>query len=181
MSELDEYGIIRYIVDLGDRVVSILINDIAEELECSDGLFKIKTKYLPITTTLKNWADVKSEYINIRGKRYYVNGYHKGNEMHVVEDFRTMKFGGTLYISTDDPDNPYSLDWLLANKEFGGHDAGYLKRNYTEYTNFRFYFYDNYLDFTINKKSFNDFYGFQKAVSRAFSATLQESQKKHSV
>ena len=177
MSELDEFGIIRYIVDLGDRVVSIPINDIAEEVD-TDWLFKIKTKYLPIAPTLKNWADIKSEYINIRGKRYYVKGYHKGNETHVVEDFRTMRFGDTLYISTDDPDNPYSLDWLLANKEFGGHDGGYLRRNYGRYTKFVFYFYGDLVRFTINKKSFNDFYGFQKAVSRAFSAAYQESQKK---
>lgn len=177
MSELDEFGIIRYIVDLGDRVVSIPINDIAEELE-TDGLFKIKTKYLPIAPTLKNWADVKSEYINIRGKRYYVKGYHKGNETHVVEDFRTMRFGDTLYISTDDLDNPYSLDWLLVNKDFGGCDGGYLRRNYGRYTKFVFYFYGDLVRFTINKKSFNDFYGFQKAVSRAFSSAYQESQKK---
>lgn len=30
MSELDEFGIVRYIIDTGDKVVSILLNDIAE-------------------------------------------------------------------------------------------------------------------------------------------------------
>lgn len=177
MCELDEYGIIRYIIDFGDRVVSIIINDIAEELP-NDGLFKTKLSYLPISPTMKNWIDVKTEYILIGSRRYYVKGYFKGNELHVVEDFITMKEGDTLYISTQDPDSAYDLDWLLANKSLGGCDGGYLKRNYRKYTKFAFYFYGDIVQFSIDKKSFNDFYGFQKAVSHAFLAALQESQKK---
>lgn len=181
MSKLDEYGIIRYIIDLGDRIISIPINDIAEEIDNDRCLFKIKTSQLPIAPTIKNWIDIKSEYILINSKRYYVEGYFVGKEVYVVEDFMPMTEGDTLYISTEDPDNKYSLDWLLANKDFGGCDGGYLKRNYTRYTKFVFYFYGDIVKFVIDRKTFNDFYGFQKAVSRAFSASYQEAQKKQGV
>ena len=46
MSELDEFGIVRYIIDTGDKVVSILLNDIAEDDDTV--LLKIKSEYVPV-------------------------------------------------------------------------------------------------------------------------------------
>ena len=48
MSELDEFGIVRYIIDTGDKVVSILLNDIAEDTgDNDDTLLFVKSEHIP--------------------------------------------------------------------------------------------------------------------------------------
>jgi len=180
MSELDEFGIVRYIIDTGDKVVSILLNDIAEDDDTV--LLKIKSEYVPVRSDPFNGYLTKSyicEWIDVRGKRYYTDSW-KGLEeyIYVVIDDWVNEKGKTLRISTEDRENPYSLDWLLANKEFGGNDGGYLKRNYKIFSTCEFYFYGDLVRFKIDKNTFHDFYGFQKAASRGFSKAYQEAQKK---
>ena len=51
MSELDEFGIVRYIIDTGDKVVSIMVNDIAEDVD-GNLLMKIKKKHIPFYSAL---------------------------------------------------------------------------------------------------------------------------------
>lgn len=76
MSELDEFGIVRYIIDTGDKVVSILLNDIAEATgEDHDTLLmKVKKDNILIYEELW-WEDTPKfeEYILAKGVKLYVN------------------------------------------------------------------------------------------------------------
>lgn len=77
MSELDEFGIVRYIIDTGDKVVSILLNDIAEDTgDNDDTLLFVKNKYIPFYDEL--FEDVKQydEYILVKNVKIYVGTWH---------------------------------------------------------------------------------------------------------
>ena len=76
MSELDEFGIVRYIIDTGDKVVSILLNDIAEDAgdEYNTLLMKIKKYNIPIYEELLDEDPERlAEYILVKGIKLYVS------------------------------------------------------------------------------------------------------------
>lgn len=77
MSELDEFGIVRYIIDTGDKVVSILLNDIAEDTgDNDDTLLFVKSEHIPFYDEL--WEGVKQydEYILVKGAKIHVSTWH---------------------------------------------------------------------------------------------------------
>lgn len=76
MSELDDFGIVRYIIDTGDKVVSILLNDIAEDAgdEHDTLLMKIKKHKIPIYEELLDEDPERlAEYILVKGIKFYVS------------------------------------------------------------------------------------------------------------
>lgn len=83
MSELDEFGIVRYIIDTGDKVVSILVNDIAEATgdDYDTFLMKVKLTNIPIYDELY-WEDTPKfeEYILVKGVKFYVQTW-------IIEDY----------------------------------------------------------------------------------------------
>ena len=77
MSELDEFGIVRYIIDTGDKVVSILLNDIAEDTgDNDDTLLFVKSEHIPFYDEL--FEDVKQydEYILVKNVKIHVGTWH---------------------------------------------------------------------------------------------------------
>lgn len=115
MSELDEFGIVRYIIDTGDKVVSILLNDIAEDVD-DRLLMKVKKKYIPFYDALWEEDDPKqvAEYILVKGVKFYVKTW-QGVEDYIIfqVDLFTTKSGRILYIDTEVKDPIYDADWLL--------------------------------------------------------------------
>lgn len=76
MSELDEFGIVRYIIDTGDKVLSVMINDIAEDAgdEYDTLLMKIKKYKIPIYEELLDEDPERlAEYILVKGIKFYVS------------------------------------------------------------------------------------------------------------
>ena len=91
MNELDEFGIVRYIIDIGDKVVSIMINDIAEDI---DGRFLmgIRKDKLPIFEEL--WEDDPQqvvEYILVKGIKFYVSTWISGDYIIFQVDLYTTQ------------------------------------------------------------------------------------------
>lgn len=77
MSELDEFGIVRYIIDTGDKVVSILLNDIAEDTgDNDDTLLLVKSEHIPFYDEI--WEGVKQydEYILVKGVKIHVGTWY---------------------------------------------------------------------------------------------------------
>lgn len=98
MSELDEFGIVRYIVDTGDKVVSVLINDIAEDTGDNDDtlLMKVKLTNIPIYDELY-WEDNPKfeEYILVKGVKFYVSTWIiKDYIIFQVDEYTTQKKQG---------------------------------------------------------------------------------------
>lgn len=78
MSELDEFGIVRYIIDTGDKVISILLNDIAEDTgDNDDTLLLVKSEHIPFYDELwENSSSQSEEYILVRDAKLYVGTWH---------------------------------------------------------------------------------------------------------
>lgn len=98
MSELDEFGIVRYIIDTGDKVVSILLNDIAEDTGDNDYilLMKVKLTNIPIYDELY-WEDNPKfeEYILVKGVKFYVQTWIiKDYIIFQVDKYTTQKKQG---------------------------------------------------------------------------------------
>lgn len=99
MSELDEFGIVRYIIDTGDKVVSILLNDIAEDTGDNDDtlLMKVKLTNIPIYDELY-WEDNPKfeEYILVKGVKFYVSTWIiKDYIIFQVDEYTTQKKQGS--------------------------------------------------------------------------------------
>nr|DAX50830.1 MAG TPA: hypothetical protein [Caudoviricetes sp.] len=178
MSELDEFGIVRYIIDTGDKVVSILINDIAEELGDEDDtlLMKVKRNKIPIYEELWDADPIQSaEYILVKGIKFYVGTWIIDDYIYFQVDLYTTDSGLVLYLDSDRPDRLYDMDWFIANKCLVGHDGGFLKRNYRMYSRCSINFYGAKKVFPINHSIVHDWYGFQKHLANSY---LYPSQKK---
>ena len=178
MCELDEYGIIRYIVDTGDKVMSILLNDIAEELDNEDDtlLMKIKKDKIPIYEALWDADPAQSaEYILVKGIKFYVSTWILDDYIYFQVDIYTTKSGLVLYLDSHRPDRLYDMDWFIANKCLVGRDGGFLKRNYRMYSKCCINFYGAKKVFTINHSIIHDWYGFEKHIANSY---LNSSQKK---
>lgn len=95
MSELDEFGIVRYIIDTGDKVTSILLNDIAEDVD-DRFLMGIRRDKLPIFEEL--WEDDLQqfvEYILVKGVKFYVSTWITGSYIiFQVDEYTTQKKQG---------------------------------------------------------------------------------------
>lgn len=178
MSELDEFGIIRYIVDTGDKVYSILINDIAEEPDKDNQLFMLPTKYCQL-----DWKTRCSsvEYILIGSGKYYVKSSERPNGyITVFPDIHTTKFGRTLWLLSSDMDSPYDLTWLLHNKSFGSSDGGLLERNYRIYNDIIIIIvYDDYsFRFEVDMSTIHNFEEFERYVAIQFNI-MHKSRRKN--
>ena len=179
MSELDEFGIVRYIIDTGDKVVSILVNDIAEELGDEDDtlLMKIKKDKIPIYEALWDEDPGRSaEYILVKGIKFYVSTWILDDYIYFQVDIYTTKSGLVLYLDSNKQDRLYDMDWFIANKCIVGQDGGFLKRNYRMYSKCCINFYGTKKAFTINHSIIHDWYGFEKHLANSY---LDSSQKKH--
>lgn len=179
MSELDEFGIVRYIIDTGDKVVSILLNDIAEDVSDSDEdiLMMVKEENMPFFDEI--WDDSPrqfTEYILVKGVKFYVSTWHAlGFGIYFSVDFYTTDHGITLYLDSDAPDILYDVEWLIQNKCLVGYDGGFLKRNYRMFSKCVINFYGDKEIFNINHSIIHDWYGFQKHITNSY---LYNSQKK---
>lgn len=174
MSELDEFGIARYTIDTGDKVTSILLNDIAED---DDNVFlKLKCNYLPLDSYLN--SPLISEWIEIRGKRYISDSWSLGDYIYVMVDKWYTKHGRTLSLDTNVSDNVYDLEWLLANKVLSGPDGGWIKRNYRDICNVRITFYDFNTMFRIDHSKIKDFYEFEKTIANELNRRISKSSQK---
>lgn len=181
MSELDEFGIVRYIIDTGDKVVSILLNDIAEELGDEDDtlLMKIKKDKIPIYEVLWDEDPGRSaEYILVKGIKFYVSTWILDDYIYFQVDIYTTKSGLVLYLDSDRPDRLCDMDWFSANKFLVGSDGRFLKRNYRMYSKCCINFYGVKKAFTINHSIIHDWYGFEKHLADSY---LNSSQKKQGV
>lgn len=179
MSELDEFGIVRYIIDTGDKVVSILLNDIAEDTGDNDNtLLLVKSEHIPIYDELWNTPQ-STEYILVKGIKFYVSTWHVlGYGIYFIIDLYTTERGNILYLDSDRKDRLYDMDWFIANKCLVGHDGGFLKRNYRMYSRCSINFYGAKKVFPINHSIVHDWYGFQKHLANTY---LYSSQKKQGV
>jgi len=178
MSELDEFGIVRYIIDTGDKVASILINDIAEDV---DGRFLmgVRKDKLPIFEEL--WEDDPRqavEYILVKGIKFYVQTWISGDYIIFQVDLYTTKSGDILYLDTETKDPIYDVEWLLQNKSLGGLDGGFIKRNYRVFKKCFINDYGVKVVFDIDHSKIDDFYGFEKCLARTFYSKITSSQKK---
>lgn len=177
MSELDEFGIIRYIVDTGDKVYSILINDIAEEPGENNLLFMLPTKYCQL-----DWKTRCSsvEYILIGSGKYYVKSSEKPNGyITVFPDIHTTKFGSTLWLLSSDMDSPYDLTWLLHNKSFGSSDGGLLERNYRIYNDIIIVYDDYSFRFEVDMSTIHNFEEFERYVAIQFNIMHNKYRRKN--
>lgn len=175
MSELDEFGIVRYIIDAGDKVASILLNDIAEDVD-DRFLMGVRKDKLPIFEEL--WEDDPQqvvEYILVKGIKFYVSTWISGDYIIFQVDLFTTESGRILYLDSDRKDRLYDMDWFIANKCLVGHDGGFLKRNYRMYSRCSINFYGAKKVFPINHSIVHDWYGFQKHLANSY---LYPSQKK---
>ena len=178
MSELDEFGIVRYIIDTGDKVISILLNDIAEDVDDgSDILMKVKTNRMPIYDELWDESPKQSaEYILVKGLKIYVDTWHVlSDAIYFQVDLYTTEHGLVLFLDSNREDRLYDMDWFIANKCLVGHDGGFLKRNYRMYSRCCINFYGAKKAFKINHSIIHDWYGFQKHLANSY---LYPSQKK---
>lgn len=179
MSELDEFGIVRYIIDTGDKVVSILLNDIAEYPgDNDDALLFVKSEHIPFYDELWDTPQY-TEYILVKGVKLYVSTWHaSGFGIYFTVDYYTTKRGIILYLDSDKANPLYDMDWFIANKCLVGCDGGFLKRNYRMYSRCCINFYGDEKIFPINHSIVHDWYGFQKHLANSY---LYPSQKKHGV
>lgn len=181
MSELDEFGIVRYIIDTGDKVVSVMINDIAEDVN-DRLLMKVKKKYIPFYDALWEEDDPKqvAEYILVKGVKFYVQTW-QGVEDYIIfqVDLFTTKSGRILYIDTEVKDPIYDADWLLQNKELVGDDGGFIRRNYGMIYKCFINDYGVKVLFDVDHSKIDDFYGFEKYLVSTFYSKIDSSQKKH--
>lgn len=178
MSELDEFGIVRYIIDTGDKVVSILLNDIAEDVD-DRFLMGVRKDRLPIFEEL--WEDDPQqvvEYILVKGIKFYVQTWISGDYIIFQVDLYTTKSGRVLYLDNQVKDPLYDVDWLLQNKNLFGLDGGFIKRNYRVFKKCFINDYGVKVLFDIDHSKIDDFYGFEKCLARTFYAEITSSQKK---
>lgn len=178
MSELDEFGIVRYIIDTGDKVVSILLNDIAEDIE-DKLLMKVKLDNIPIYEEL--WdedPEQVAEYILVKGIKFYVQTWVLHDYIIFQVDMFTTESGMILYLDTEVKDPIYDTLWFLQNKNLVGSDGGFMKRNYRMvYKCFINDFGDKVL-FDVDQTKIEDFYGFEKYLVRTFYNKISSLQKK---
>lgn len=181
MSELDEFGIVRYIIDTGDKVISVLLNDIAEYAG-ENLLMKIKAKNITSYDYDKIWEEdpVQAlEYILVKGVKFYVNTW-PGPEDYIFfqVDMLTTESGRVLYLDTEVKDTIYDVEWLLQNKNLVGFDGGFIKRNYRVFKKCFINDYGVKVLFDIDHSRIDDFYGFEKYLVNTFYAKIESSQKK---
>lgn len=180
MSELDEFGIVRYIIDTGDKVVSILLNDIAEDADGDDGiLMKVKSCNMPIYDDIWDENPKQSaEYILVKGLKIYVDTWHVlSDAIYFNVDLYTTEHGLILYLDSNREDRLYDMDWFIQNKCLVGRDGGFLKRNYRMYSRCCINFYGAKKVFNINHSIVHNWYEFEKHLANSY---LNSSQKKHS-
>ena len=179
MSELDDaFGIVRYIIDTGDKVVSILLNDIAEDIDVGsdDILMAVKERNMPIYE--KIWDEdpgQHAEYILVKDLKVYLNTWRVDGNIYIAIDYFTTESGLVLYLDSDRKDRLYDMDWFIANKCLVGRDGGFLERNYRMYSRCSINFYGTKKVFPINHSIVNDWYGFQKHLANSY---INSSQKK---
>ena len=180
MSELDEFGIVRYIIDTGDKVVSILLNDIAEDVD-GNLLMKINKKHIPFYSALfeEDDPDQVAEYILVKGVKFYVSTW-QGNDDYIIfqVDWFTTKRGMILYLDTEVKDPIYDVEWLLQNENLFGFDGGFIKRNYRMIYKCFINDYGVKVLFDVDQSKIDDFYGFEKCLARTFYDKIDGSQKK---
>ena len=181
MSELDEYGIVRYIIDTGDKVVSVIINDIAEDV--GDGfLMGVRKDRLPIFEEL--WEDDPKqvvEYILVKGVKFYVSTWMSVNYIVFQVDLYTTESGRILYLDNQVKNQIYDVEWLLQNENLFGFDGGFIKRNYRVFKKCFINDYGVKVLFDIDHSKIDDFYGFEKCLARTFYDRIEASQKKQGV
>lgn len=181
MSELDQFGIVRYIIDTGEKVISLLVNDIAEYAG-ENLLMKVNINKIPIYETL--WDDDPAqvtEYILVKGIKFYVISWILTNYIYFQVDFNTTKSGRILYLDTQVKDPIYDVLWLLQNKNLVGFDGGFIKRNYRLFYKCLINDYGVKVLFDIDHSNIDDFYGFEKYLVHTFYAKIESSQKKQRV
>lgn len=181
MSELDEYGIVRYIIDTGDKVASVIINDIAEDVG-GEFLMGVRKDRLPIFEEL--WEDDPKqvvEYILVKGVKFYVSTWISVNYIVFQVDLYTTESGRILYLDNQVKNQIYDVEWLLQNKNLFGFDGGFIKRNYRVFKKCFINDYGVKVLFDIDHSKIDDFYGFEKCLARTFYDRIEASQKKHSV
>lgn len=180
MSELDEFGIVRYIIDTGDKVVSILLNDIAEDVD-GNLLMKIKKNHIPFYDVLfeEDDPDQVAEYILVKGVKFYVSTW-QGNDNYIIfqVDWFTTKRGRILYLDTEVKDRIYDVEWLLQNENLFGFDGGFIKRNYRMIYKCFINDYGVKVLFDVDQSKIDDFYSFEKYLARTFYDKIERSQKK---
>lgn len=178
MSELDEFGIIRYIVDTGYKVMSVIINDIAEDV-ADRYLMCVRRDNLPIFEEL--WDDDPQqvvEYILVKGIKFYVSTWISGDYIIFQVDLFTTESGKILHLDNQVKDPLYDVDWLLQNKNLVGFDGGFIKRNYRVFKKCIINDYGVKVEFGIDHSKIDDFYGFEKCLVRTFYSRISSSQKK---
>lgn len=179
MSELDEFGIVRYIIDTGDKVVSILLNDIAEDV---DGklLMKVKLDKIPIYDSLWDEDPYQvAEYILVKGVKFYVSTWHGSDDYIIFQvDIFTTKSGRVIHFDNQVKDSLYDAEWLLQNKEVAGADGGFAKRNYRMFGKCLINDYGVKVVFNVEHSKIDDFYGFEKYIVNTFYNKILSSQKK---
>lgn len=178
MSELDAFGIVRYIIDTGDKVASILLNDIAEDVD-DRFLMGIRKDKLPIFEEL--WADDPQqsvEYILVKGVKFYVSTWISGDYIIFQVDLFKTDSGDILYLDTETKYPIYDVEWLPQNKSLGGLDGEFIKRNYRVFKKCFINYYGVQVIFDIDHSNIDDFYGFEKYLARTLYAKITSSQKK---
>lgn len=168
MSELDEFGIVRYIIDTGDKVVSILLNDIAEDID-DDLLMKVKLDHIPFYEEL--WDDDPyrvAEYILVKGVKFYVQTWVIKDYIIFQVDVFTTKSGRILHLDTEVKDPMYDALLLLQNKNLVGLDGGFMKRNYRNVHKCFINDFGVKVLFNVDHSKIDDFYGFEKYLVRTF-------------
>ena len=183
MSELDEFGIVRYIIDTGDKVASILLNDIAEDVD-GNLLMKIKKKHIPFYDALfeEDDPDQVAEYILVKGVKIYVSTW-QGNDNYIIfqVDLYTTESGRILYLDNRVKNQIYDVEWLLRHENLFGFDGGFIKRNYRVFKKCFINDYGVKVLFNIDHSKIDDFYGFEKCLARTFYDRIEASQKKQGV
>ena len=181
MSELDEYGIVRYIIDTGDKVVSVIINDIAEDVG-DEFLMGVRKDRLPIFEEL--WEDDPKqvvEYILVKGVKFYVSTWISVNYIVFQVDLYTTESGRILCLDNQVKNQIYDVEWLLQNENLFGFDGGFIKRNYRVFKKCFINDYGVKVLFDIDHSKIDDFYGFEKCLARTFYDRIPSSQKKQGV
>ena len=181
MSELDEFGIIRYIIDTGDKVMSVIINDIAEDVG-DRFLMGVRKDRLPIFEGL--WEDDPKqvvEYILVKGVKFYVSTWISVNYIVFQVDLYTTESGRILYLDNQVKNQIYDVEWLLQHENLFGFDGGFIKRNYRVFKKCFINDYGVKVLFDIDHSKIDDFYGFEKCLARTFYDRIEASQKKQGV
>lgn len=181
MSELDEFGIIRYIVDTGYKVMSVIINDIAEDV-ADRYLMCVRRDKLPIFEEL--WDDDPQqvvEYILVKGIKFYVSTWISGDYIIFQVDLYTTESGRILYLDNQVKNQIYDVEWLLQHENLFGFDGGFINRNYRVFKKCFINDYGVKVLFDIDHSKIDDFYGFEKCLARTFYDRIEASQKKQGV